>query len=69
MISERFIWLSDGTIVRRREVQTELAEWHQVSATCWERRVREWGGADGREGVRSAVRLLRGKGRARDGRR
>jgi hypothetical protein len=28
---------------RRREVQTELAEWVQVGPGCWERRVREWG--------------------------
>jgi hypothetical protein len=28
---------------RRREVQTELAEWAQVGPGCWERRVREWG--------------------------
>ena len=26
----------------KREVQTELAEWVQVGATCWMRRVRVW---------------------------
>jgi hypothetical protein len=32
-----------GPGFRRREVQTELAEWLQVGPGCWERRVREWG--------------------------
>jgi hypothetical protein len=32
-----------GPGVRRREVQTELAEWVRVGSGCWERRVREWG--------------------------
>lgn len=41
MISERFVKLPDGTIVRRRKVQTELAEWEQVGPRCWARRVRE----------------------------
>jgi len=36
MIYERFEQLSDGTILRHREVQTELAE-------CWVRRVKERG--------------------------
>ncbi len=42
VISETFSELPDGRIVRRREMQTELAEWEQISGRCWRRRVKEW---------------------------
>ena len=40
MINERFAKLSDATFLRRRKVQTELAEWVLVGPRCWERGVR-----------------------------
>ena len=41
MIHERFYKLRNGEMRRACEVQTELAEWEQVSDRCWVRRVRE----------------------------
>jgi len=42
MISERFMRLPDGAIVRQQETQIELVEWVQVSESCWERQTRRW---------------------------
>jgi len=42
MYFERFREKADGTVIRQAEVQTELAEWVEVGARTWERRVREW---------------------------
>ena len=42
MIYEKFFELPNGTILRRREVLTELAEWVEVVPRIWTRRVREW---------------------------
>ena len=44
MIHERFYKLPSGEIRRACEVQTELAEWEQVSDRCWGRRMRKWDG-------------------------
>gem|GEM_PF-5263508 len=41
MIHERLKVLADGTILHRREIQTELAEWVEVAPRIWTRRVRE----------------------------
>ncbi len=56
-----------GPGVRRRDVQTELAELVKTGPRCWERRVREWGSAPASRGIprgnrtshqkREAVRL------------
>ena len=42
MYYEKFEKLPNGTILRRREVQAELAEWVQVGPRTWVRRVRRW---------------------------
>ena len=42
MYYEKFEKLPDGTVVRRCEEQTELAEWVQVGPRTWVRRVRRW---------------------------
>jgi hypothetical protein len=34
---------SGAATEKHREVQTELAEWEQVSERCWRRGMREWG--------------------------
>ncbi len=40
MIYEKYGQLPSGTVLRRRELQTELAEWVEVAPRVWERRVR-----------------------------
>ena len=48
MIYERFDKLPDDSILRRCEIQTELAEWVRVGARGWVRRMRRWRADDGR---------------------
>ena len=42
MYFERFREEPDRTVIRKAEIQTELAEWVEVGASRWERRVKEW---------------------------
>ena len=42
MISERFVKLPNGEIIRKQDMQMELAEWVEVSENCWERQTRRW---------------------------
>ncbi len=42
MYSERYAQPGNGTILRFREVQTELAEWAQAESGGWVRKMKEW---------------------------
>jgi len=42
MYFERFRERADGTIIRKVEIQTELAEWVEVGARTWRRQLKQW---------------------------
>lgn len=42
MYFDRFEKKADGTILRFRNVQTELAEWEEISPRGWVRRMKQW---------------------------
>lgn len=37
----------NGTIVKHREEQTDLAEWVKISPRCWVRKLRDWSSVSG----------------------